>query len=89
MKPLPDSLLSTLAAHPGTAILTVEDGATRGGFGQSLQAVCGPRKAPFEVAAYVDQFIPQGSPQELEELAGVSAAALKRRLTGLLSQASG
>ena len=81
IKPLPDALLKEVAKHARAKILTVEDGALYGGFGHALRAACPGRD--FEHAGYGDHFIPQGTPQELEEQEGVSAQALARTIARL------
>jgi 1-deoxy-D-xylulose-5-phosphate synthase len=83
-KPIPAELVETLRAHPQAALLVVEDGAARGGFGESLLRELGPRSGKIELAGYADEFIPHGSPAALEELAGVSSSALASRLRKLV-----
>jgi 1-deoxy-D-xylulose-5-phosphate synthase len=87
VKPIPERLISALEEFPDAAVLTVEDGTSRGGFGESLRSALAHRKAPFAIAAYGDHFITQGSPGALEEIEGLSARALQGRIEDLLSRA--
>jgi deoxyxylulose-5-phosphate synthase len=80
-------LLETLRARPEAAVLVVEDGAVRGGFGQALAASLGRRQGEVALAGYRDEFLPHGTPASLEQKAGVSSAALMERIRRLLEEA--
>ena len=90
-KPLSPALCAGLKVYSTARLLTVEDGVVRGGLGEclisTLTAMPGARMATSEAIGYPDAFITHGNPNALDELAGVSTAALAARLRRLLEEA--
>ncbi len=86
VKPLPGELLDYLCNHPPKkALLTAEDGAVAGGFGQRLLAELSDVRSYRAVQlGYPDRFITHGSIRELETEAGVSVPSVSMLLTDLL-----
>ncbi|HUP57732.1 MAG TPA: 1-deoxy-D-xylulose-5-phosphate synthase N-terminal domain-containing protein, partial [Bdellovibrionota bacterium] len=87
IKPLPAALFGALEAYPAASVLSVEDGAAKGGFGQTLKSEATGRSGRFEIAAYADRFYEHGSIRALEEAAGLSVSALRARMASLLTRA--
>lgn len=88
IKPVPSGLISWCENHPTVAVLTVEDGIERGGFGEDFLKALRQKENPgrrTEVAAYDDHFIPHGDPAQLEDAEGVSARAILERLRAMVS----
>ena len=83
-KPIAPALLAWMKANPSLPVLTVEDGATLGGFGAALRSACPSHTGPFALAGYGDTYLPHGSPAELEALTGVSVDGLAARLREFL-----
>jgi deoxyxylulose-5-phosphate synthase len=75
-KPVPRELLELIRANPRARVISVEDGAIHGGFGQQIGA--------HELIGYEDRFFPHGSPAKLEELAHVSVSEIEKRILALL-----
>lgn len=80
-KPLDEELIVAMAAKCGR-LLVMEDGVKNGGVGEGVLAALQERgqSAEVELAAFPDEFIPQGKPQELFERYGLTAAALCDRV---------
>ncbi|RZS98996.1 1-deoxy-D-xylulose-5-phosphate synthase [Aquimarina brevivitae] len=73
IKPLDEQLLATILNEYHT-IITVEDGAIKGGFGSSIIAYANQKQKAAEIITLgiPDQFMHHGSIKELQELAGIS-----------------
>jgi 1-deoxy-D-xylulose-5-phosphate synthase len=85
-KPMDAALISAVNAAPEARLLVAEEGVMRGGFGQALLAVAGPRAARTELVGYPDEFVPHGSPATLEERVGLSVSALQSRLQRMVGE---
>ena len=83
-QPLSADLLDYLKKNLDVPVISFEDGSVRGGFGQALIAKSEIRSAPFIAAGYSDQFIPHGSPADLEEVVGLSQSAIANRMREFL-----
>lgn len=79
-KPIPASLIEKLRRSPGSKVFVLEEGVTRGGFGQALIAEAGPRTGAWQLAGYPDVFVAHGSVSALEDQIGLSVQALTARL---------
>lgn len=87
VKPIPNVILGLISANPHLRVITLEDGALHGGFGQSLagelaRASLWPR---IETLGYGDHFIEHGTIAELEDSEGISKAGLVKRLKEVLA----
>jgi 1-deoxy-D-xylulose-5-phosphate synthase len=85
-KPIARALIEALNAHADAAILIVEDGVVRGGFGQELASSLGARPGAVALVGYPDEFVPHGAPAALEERVGLSASRLAERLREMLGE---
>jgi 1-deoxy-D-xylulose-5-phosphate synthase len=85
-KPIESSLRRALSERPEAALLVVEDGVVRGGFGATLVSELGQRAGRTLLAGYPDAFVPHGAPSSLEAQVGVSAKALEAKLRELLDE---
>jgi 1-deoxy-D-xylulose-5-phosphate synthase len=83
-KPFPPELLDYLMSIPDVSLLTVEDGAIRGGFGEALAGALPGHHGRREHAGYTDRFLPAASPAALEESQGLSVSGLVRRMKAVL-----
>lgn len=80
-KPLDESLIAEMAEKYGR-LLVMEDGVRNGGVGEGVLAALQVHGAVAEVelAAFPDEFIPQGKPAELFARYGMTAEALCDRV---------
>lgn len=80
-KPLDEALITELAVKCGR-VLVMEDGVKAGGVGEGTAAVLQAYgiDADVEIAAFPDEFIPQGKPQQLFERYGLTAEQLVQRV---------
>ena len=80
-KPLDEDLIAEMAQQYGR-LLVMEDGVRAGGVGEGVLAVLAARQitAQVELAAFPDEFVPQGKPQQLFEKYGLTAEALYERI---------
>jgi deoxyxylulose-5-phosphate synthase len=83
-KPIPSSILTYLFQHPNTPLLTVEDGASHGGFGSTVVSSLSGRTAPWDIAGYGDHFIPHGTPAGLEAIEKLTQNELAQRMRKLM-----
>jgi 1-deoxy-D-xylulose-5-phosphate synthase len=79
VKPVPEVLNEYIRANPRAKILCLEDGVIHGGFGQQLSA------ANIELMGYGDHFVAHGAPAKLDEIEGLSALAIEKRIRKLLN----
>lgn len=86
-KPIPLELLKYLAENPDSALLTIEDSAIHGGFGQALTGELPDHRGHREHAGYEDRFLPHASPESLENSQGLSASGIEKRMKALLGEA--
>lgn len=84
LKPISENLLREVSRFSDVPIFVVEDGSTRGGFGQDLLGQLGLRRAPSHLKGFADHFIRHGSPASLEESEGISKDALARQFLRIL-----
>ncbi len=84
-KPIPASLIEKLRSRPKSKVIVLEEGVTRGGFGQALIAEAGPRTGAWQLAGYPDAFVTHGSVSALEDQIHLSVQALSARLRELLA----
>lgn len=84
-KPVPAELVTYLSSHPQAALVTIEDGSIRGGFGEHLGAVRGASLSHLRNLGYGDQFISHGGVYELEKSQGLDSANIHSVLAALLS----
>jgi 1-deoxy-D-xylulose-5-phosphate synthase len=84
IKPIPNVLIDLLSQHPHSSVLCVEDGMIRGGFGSALLSELPVKNSKFESLGYRDHFVTHGSVSELEEIEGLSQAALVRKMREVL-----
>jgi len=77
VKPLDRALVLELAAEAGR-LVTVEEGALEGGFGQAVAALLleAGRPVPLRCLGVEDRFMPHGPTEELRRLAGLDAAGI-------------
>jgi 1-deoxy-D-xylulose-5-phosphate synthase len=82
-KPLDKALICEFAAKYGR-LLIMEDGVQSGGVGENCLAVlqAAGLQAEVELAAFPDKFVPQGKPQQLFALHGLTAEQLCERVCG-------
>ncbi len=85
-KPIASELVSYLRGLKRAGVITLEDGVIRGGFGQALRLELGHRSSPFEHIGYGDEFVPQGTVEELEAILGLDSNGIVRRVKELKSQ---
>lgn len=80
-KPLDEEVIARMAEKYGQ-LLVMEDGVLAGGVGEGVLAVLQARnlQAEVELAAFPDEFIPQGKPEQLFERYGLTAEKLTERL---------
>lgn len=80
-KPLDEEVIARMAEKYGR-LLVMEDGVLAGGVGEGVLAVLQARnlQAEVELAAFPDEFIPQGKPEQLFERYGLTAEKLTERL---------
>lgn len=80
-KPLDEELIARMAAKYGR-LLVMEDGVLAGGVGEGVLLALQARnlQAEVELAAFPDEFIPQGKPEQLFERYGMSAEKLAERV---------
>lgn len=83
-QPLNEGLVRYIRRNPGAALLTMEDGAVRGGFGQAILGVAGSRSGRVALLGYPDRFIQHGSPAELEAHLGMDPHSLLLKIRELL-----
>ncbi|MDE5957383.1 MAG: hypothetical protein K2G78_03640, partial [Muribaculaceae bacterium] len=94
LKPLDTDLLEQVAAGHDL-ILTIEDGALKGGFGSAVgewlearQAAHPEAKAPRHISAGIpDQWIAQGSVAQLRAIAGIDANSISQLVTANIEPA--
>jgi 1-deoxy-D-xylulose-5-phosphate synthase len=79
-KPFPVELIEFLRARPGVPVVWVEDGVARGGCGEALLSELGPRTSAFQLLAYPDRFIDQGTVSQQEAWVGSDVAAILRAI---------
>lgn len=87
MKPLDEEALSE-ALEQHEHILTLEEGALRGGFGSSVLEFAnktGHQDKTIHTMGIGDEFIGHGSPAELERIAGIDEGSLRALLKQILS----
>ncbi len=82
-KPLDKALICEFAVKYGR-LLIMEDGVQSGGVGENCLAVlqAAGLQADVELAAFPDKFVPQGKPQQLFALHGLTAEQLCERVCG-------
>lgn len=80
-KPLDEELIARMAAKYGR-LLVMEDGVLAGGVGEGVLLALQAQnlQAEVELAAFPDEFIPQGKPEQLFERYGMSAEKLAERV---------
>lgn len=80
-KPLDEEVIARMAEKYGQ-LLVMEDGVLAGGVGEGVLAVLQARnlQAEVELAAFPDEFIPQGKPEQLFERYGLTAEKLTERV---------
>lgn len=85
VKPLDEQLLGAICAHY-PALITIEDGCVAGGFGSAvLEYINTTANRPIvKTMGITDTFIEHGTPEELHDLAKISAASLKETLSNLI-----
>lgn len=86
VKPIGPELIEEIDRRPDAELAIVEDGAVQGGFGQTLYSKLAPRKTRPMFFGYPDQFIPHGSPADLERMTGLDVGGLAESFQKLLSQ---
>ena len=84
-KPLDEETLVSAARRCG-AVLTVEDGVARGGFGTAVLELLAERNVlvPTAIIGLPDHFVEHGTIPVLREIAGLTAAEVARRAQALL-----
>ena len=87
MKPLDEEVLSE-ALQQHEHVLTVEEGALRGGFGSAVlefaNGIGYPNKK-VHCLGIGDEFLGHGSPSELDRIAGIDEASIRALLVKILS----
>lgn len=80
-KPLDEETIARMAAKYGR-LLVMEDGVLSGGVGEGAVAVLQARnlQAEVELAAFPDEFVPQGKPEQLFDRYGLTAEKLAERV---------
>jgi deoxyxylulose-5-phosphate synthase len=79
-KPFPVELIEFLSALPGVPVVWVEDGVARGGCGEALLGELGKRSGSFQILAYPDRFIDQGTVAQQETWAGSDVDSILRAI---------
>jgi 1-deoxy-D-xylulose-5-phosphate synthase len=79
VKPLDRELVLSLAEAAGR-LVTVEEGALEGGFGQAVAALLleAGRPVPLRCLGLADRFVPHGRPEELRRLLELDAPGIAR-----------
>ena len=78
IKPLPD-----LTALKGRPLITLENAAAQAGFGSAIAEV---HDAPVLILGWQDNFIPQGSEDELRTWGGLDKRALRNKISTFLQE---
>ncbi len=79
-KPIPAELIDALNADPDSKLITLEEGAIRGGFGEALLHELNPRTSRPLLLGYPDRFIPHGAIPDLEKSIGLGSREIADRL---------
>ncbi|TRO67527.1 1-deoxy-D-xylulose-5-phosphate synthase [Christiangramia sabulilitoris] len=84
IKPLDTHLLKTIF-DKFTRIITVEDGVITGGFGSAVLEFAAKSgfRGDIEVLGVPDEFIEQGSVDELQEISGISVEGLRQKMKSM------
>ena len=85
VKPLDSELLHTIFTTYDS-VVTVEDGAIKGGFGSAILEFCATNdyKTPLKLIGIPDAFVEQGSISELQNDIGLSVSALRKTFQKLI-----
>ena len=85
VKPLDLDLLK-LIFKKFTKIITVEDGVKKGGFGSAILEAASELgfKGDIEILGVPDNFIEQGSVDQLQEISGIHVEGIKQKLESML-----
>ena len=84
-KPISAALVAAVANSPEATLVTIEDAAIHGGFGQNLAGSLAPSARKLVHLGYGDEFIEHGSPSALEEAHGMSPPKIAERLAIFLA----
>ncbi len=84
VKPISLGLIKYLRENPSAKILSIEDGAVRGGFGEALIGELSGHSGNWELSGYGDHFLPHASVAFLEEREGLSVHGIEKRIRMLL-----
>ncbi|MFD0862997.1 1-deoxy-D-xylulose-5-phosphate synthase [Sungkyunkwania multivorans] len=81
IKPLDESLLHHIFSNY-KRIITIEDGAVKGGFGSAIleYALTNDCQLPIEMLGIPDNFIEHGTIEELQAIAGISPEAIAKTI---------
>ena len=85
IKPLDEDLLKSVFKK-FSKIITVEDGVKKGGFGSAIiefAVSCG-YKGHIEVLGVPDEFIEQGSVDQLQEISGIHVEGIRQKLESMI-----
>lgn len=85
VKPIDESLLKEIFKKH-KKLVTVEDGVVKGGFGSAIleYAVSLDYKGDIELMGVPDQFIDQGSVDQLQEIAGIHVEGIRQKLESMI-----
>ena len=81
--PIPQSLVVYLNQNPQAKVITIEDGAAHGGFGQSLFSEL---QSQYINLGFSNEFIPHGSIADLEKIIHHDSKSIKTLLEKFLTQ---
>jgi len=85
VKPLDKKILNKIF-RKFSKIITVEDGAVKGGFGSAVLEYASSvgYKGDIELLGVPDKFIEQGSVDQLQEIAGINVEGLRQKLESII-----
>ncbi|HKJ49735.1 MAG TPA: transketolase C-terminal domain-containing protein, partial [Christiangramia sp.] len=85
VKPLDEELLQNVF-NKFSKIITVEDGVKKGGFGSAIleYAASLGYKGDIEILGVPDQFIEQGSVEQLQEISGIHVEGIQEKIKSMI-----
>lgn len=85
VKPLDEELLKTIFSK-FSRIITVEDGVIAGGFGSAVLefAAKSGYKGDLQILGVPDEFIEQGSVDQLQEISGINVEGLRQKMKSMV-----